>query len=112
MAFEFHLPDIGEGLAEATIVSWLVPVGGSTGLDQPMVELETDKAIVEMPAPRAGGSGASSRRSRRRNDRSGLARRDRHSWRSVDTECGAAPAAGRGQADRRQPRRVRGDAHR
>ncbi|MEK7252378.1 MAG: dihydrolipoamide acetyltransferase family protein [Actinomycetota bacterium] len=54
MAFEFHLPDIGEGLAEATIVSWLVPVGGTIGLDQPMVELETDKAIVEMPAPRAG----------------------------------------------------------
>ncbi len=54
MALEFHLPDIGEGLAEATIVSWLVPVGGTIGLDQPMVELETDKAIVEMPAPRAG----------------------------------------------------------
>ncbi|WKZ82714.1 MAG: dihydrolipoamide acetyltransferase family protein [Acidimicrobiia bacterium] len=54
MAYEFHLPDIGEGLAEATVVSWLVPVGGRVGLDQPMVEVETDKAVVEIPAPRAG----------------------------------------------------------
>jgi pyruvate dehydrogenase E2 component (dihydrolipoamide acetyltransferase) len=54
MAFEFHLPDIGEGLAEATIVSWRVPVGGSVGLDEPLVEVETDKAIVDIPAPRAG----------------------------------------------------------
>ena len=54
MAFEFHLPDIGEGLAEATIVSWRVPVGGRVGLDEPMVEIETDKAVVEIPAPRAG----------------------------------------------------------
>lgn len=54
MAYEFHLPDIGEGLTEATVVSWLVPVGGRVGLDQPMVEVETDKAVVEIPAPRAG----------------------------------------------------------
>jgi len=54
MAFEFHLPDIGEGLAEATIVSWRVPVGGRIGLDEPMVEIETDKAVVEIPAPRPG----------------------------------------------------------
>lgn len=54
MAFEFHLPDIGEGLAEATIVSWRIPVGGRIGLDEPMVEIETDKAVVEIPAPRAG----------------------------------------------------------
>jgi pyruvate dehydrogenase E2 component (dihydrolipoamide acetyltransferase) len=54
MAFEFHLPDIGEGLTEATIVAWRIPVGGSVGLDEPMVEIETDKAVVEVPAPRAG----------------------------------------------------------
>ena len=54
MAFEFHLPDIGEGLTEATIVSWRVPVGATVGLDEPMVEVETDKAVVEIPAPRAG----------------------------------------------------------
>jgi pyruvate dehydrogenase E2 component (dihydrolipoamide acetyltransferase) len=54
MAYEFHLPDIGEGLAEATIVSWRVPVGGTVGLDEPLVEVETDKAVVEIPSPRAG----------------------------------------------------------
>jgi len=54
MALEFRLPDIGEGLTEATIVRWLVPVGATVGLDQPIVELETDKAVVEIPAPRAG----------------------------------------------------------
>ena len=54
MAFEFLLPDIGEGLTEATVVRWLVAVGATVALDQPIVELETDKAIVEIPAPRAG----------------------------------------------------------
>jgi len=54
MAFEFHLPDIGEGLTEATIVHWLVAEGAAVSLDQPIVELETDKAVVEIPAPRAG----------------------------------------------------------
>ncbi|MFH1105565.1 MAG: dihydrolipoamide acetyltransferase family protein [Actinomycetota bacterium] len=54
MAFEFHLPDIGEGLTEATIVRWLVAEGAAVSLDQPIVELETDKAVVEIPAPRAG----------------------------------------------------------
>lgn len=54
MALEFLLPDVGEGLAEATIIRWLVPVGGEVGMDEPMVEVETDKAVMEMPAPRAG----------------------------------------------------------
>jgi pyruvate dehydrogenase E2 component (dihydrolipoamide acetyltransferase) len=54
VALEFLLPDVGEGLAEATIVRWLVPVGGEVGMDEPMVEVETDKAVMEMPAPRAG----------------------------------------------------------
>ena len=54
MAHEFLLPDIGEGLIEAVVIRWLVPVGGEVGLDRPLVELETDKAVVEVPAPRAG----------------------------------------------------------
>jgi len=54
MAFEFRLPDIGEGLTEATIVRWLAPVGSEVAIDQPMVEIETDKAVVEIPAPLAG----------------------------------------------------------
>lgn len=54
MALEFRLPDVGEGLAEATIVNWLVGVGDEIALDSPMVEVETDKAVIEIPAPRAG----------------------------------------------------------
>lgn len=54
MALEFLLPDVGEGLAEATIVRWIVPVGGAVAVDQTVVEVETDKALVEMPAPRRG----------------------------------------------------------
>jgi pyruvate dehydrogenase E2 component (dihydrolipoamide acetyltransferase) len=54
VANEFFLPDIGEGLTEATIVSWYVDVGESVGLDEPLVEVETDKAVVDIPAPFAG----------------------------------------------------------
>jgi pyruvate dehydrogenase E2 component (dihydrolipoamide acetyltransferase) len=51
---EFRLPDIGEGLAEAEIVKWHVPVGGAVAVDQTVVEVETDKAVVEIPSPFAG----------------------------------------------------------
>jgi pyruvate dehydrogenase E2 component (dihydrolipoamide acetyltransferase) len=51
---EFLLPDIGEGLTEAEIVRWLVPEGGQVAADQPVVEVETDKAVVEIPSPYAG----------------------------------------------------------
>jgi len=54
MAYEFKLPDIGEGVVEGEIVRWLVKEGESLALDQPMVEVMTDKATVEIPAPRAG----------------------------------------------------------
>ena len=54
MAYEFNLPDIGEGLTEADIVRWVVPVGGTVEVDQVLVEVETAKAVVEMPAPVAG----------------------------------------------------------
>ena len=54
MATEFHLPDIGEGLTEATIVHWFVELGEAVAMDQPLVELETDKAVVEFPAPEGG----------------------------------------------------------
>ncbi len=53
MAHEFRLPDIGEGLTEAEIVRWLVPEGGRVEADQPVVEVETDKAVVESPSPYA-----------------------------------------------------------
>jgi pyruvate dehydrogenase E2 component (dihydrolipoamide acetyltransferase) len=54
MARLFRLPDIGEGLTEATIVSWLILVGEHVDTDAPLVEVETDKAVVEIPAPVAG----------------------------------------------------------
>ena len=54
MPQEFHLPDVGEGLAEATIVHWHIAVGDTVGLDEPLVEVETDKAVIDIPAPIAG----------------------------------------------------------
>jgi len=50
----FKLPDLGEGLVEAEIVAWHVGVGDRVVADQPLVSVETDKAVVEVPAPRAG----------------------------------------------------------
>lgn len=54
MAFEFKLPDLGEGVAEGEIVEWKVAVGATVGEDDPLVEVMTDKATVEIPSPRAG----------------------------------------------------------
>lgn len=54
MAREFRLPDIGEGLVEVEILAWHVPVGGKVAVDQPLVEVETDKAVTEIPSPYAG----------------------------------------------------------
>jgi pyruvate dehydrogenase E2 component (dihydrolipoamide acetyltransferase) len=57
MIYEFRLPDIGEGVVEGEVVRWLVKEGDALRLDQPMVEIMTDKATVEIPAPRAGRVG-------------------------------------------------------
>ncbi|WP_181772762.1 dihydrolipoamide acetyltransferase family protein [Amycolatopsis pittospori] len=51
---DFLLPDLGEGLTEASIVNWLVAEGDTVGVDQPVVEVETAKAAVEVPVPFAG----------------------------------------------------------
>jgi pyruvate dehydrogenase E2 component (dihydrolipoamide acetyltransferase) len=51
MVREFKLPDVGEGLTEAEIVNWLVEPGDTVTEDQPVAEVETDKAVVEVPAP-------------------------------------------------------------
>ncbi|MFC7228834.1 2-oxo acid dehydrogenase subunit E2 [Salinirubellus salinus] len=51
MVREFKLPDVGEGLTEAEIVDWLVEVGDTVSEDQPVAEVETDKAVVEVPSP-------------------------------------------------------------
>jgi pyruvate dehydrogenase E2 component (dihydrolipoamide acetyltransferase) len=54
MAFEFRLPDIGEGVVEGEVVKWHVKAGDPIAVDQPMVEVMTDKATVEIPSPKAG----------------------------------------------------------
>lgn len=54
MSAEFRLPDLGEGLPEAEIVQWLVAEGDTVTLNQPIAEVETAKAIVELPSPFAG----------------------------------------------------------
>lgn len=52
--FEFRLPDIGEGVVEGEIVKWLVKEGDTVTEDQPVVEIMTDKATVEIPSPKSG----------------------------------------------------------
>ncbi|WP_435365505.1 2-oxo acid dehydrogenase subunit E2 [Haloarchaeobius sp. DYHT-AS-18] len=54
MAREFKLPDVGEGVAEGELVSWLVEEGDTVTEDQPVAEVETDKALVEVPSPYNG----------------------------------------------------------
>jgi 2-oxoisovalerate dehydrogenase E2 component (dihydrolipoyl transacylase) len=50
----FHLPDLGEGLAEAEIVAWHIKEGDEVQVDQPMMSVETAKAVVEVPSPFTG----------------------------------------------------------
>ncbi len=52
--FPFHLPDIGEGLQEAEIVDWLVSLNDHVVEDQPLLSIETDKALVDIPSPVSG----------------------------------------------------------
>ncbi|MBA2553331.1 MAG: 2-oxo acid dehydrogenase subunit E2, partial [Geodermatophilaceae bacterium] len=51
---QFKLPDVGEGLTEGEILQWLVAVGDTVTINQPIVEVETAKAAVELPCPYAG----------------------------------------------------------
>ena len=54
MAYEFKFPDVGEGITEGELLSWKVKEGDVVVEDQTLAEMETDKAVVEMPSPRAG----------------------------------------------------------
>jgi pyruvate dehydrogenase E2 component (dihydrolipoamide acetyltransferase) len=54
MAYEFKLPDLGEGLTEGEIARWLVSEGQEIAEDDPLVEVQTDKTTVEIPSPAAG----------------------------------------------------------
>ncbi|HAF87525.1 MAG TPA: 2-oxo acid dehydrogenase subunit E2, partial [Legionellales bacterium] len=50
----FNLPDLGEGLPDAEIHEWFVKEGDEIALDQPLVAMETAKAVVEVPSPQQG----------------------------------------------------------
>lgn len=52
--YEFKFPDVGEGIHEGKIVEWLVKEGDALKMDQSFVKVETDKAVVELPVPKAG----------------------------------------------------------
>ncbi len=52
--FVFNFPDVGEGIHEGRVVEWLVAEGDTVVEDQPLVKVETDKAVVELPSPHAG----------------------------------------------------------
>src|SRR3989338_4248140 len=54
MSIEFKFPDVGEGIQEGEIVKWLVKEGEEVNTDQTIVQIETDKAIVDIPSPRNG----------------------------------------------------------
>ena len=54
MRFEFRLPDVGEGITEAELLAWRTEAGATVREDQPLCEIETDKAVVEIPAPCSG----------------------------------------------------------
>jgi pyruvate/2-oxoglutarate dehydrogenase complex dihydrolipoamide acyltransferase (E2) component len=54
VAYEFKLPDLGEGVREGEIARWLVEVGQTVAEDDPLVEIQTDKTTVEIPSPAAG----------------------------------------------------------
>src|SRR3989344_3771338 len=54
MPYEFIFPDVGEGIHEGTIVKWFVKEGDKIKADSHLGEVETDKAIVEMPSPKTG----------------------------------------------------------
>jgi len=52
--YQFKLPDVGEGIHEAEILKWLVAEGDTVAVNQPILEIQTDKAVVEIPSPVAG----------------------------------------------------------
>ena len=54
MIIEFKFPDVAEGIIEGDLVRWMVKTGEEIKEDQILVEIETDKAVVEIPSPRDG----------------------------------------------------------
>ena len=97
---EFKLPDVGEGLTEAEIVTWKVKVGDVVAINDIVVEIETAKSLVELPSPYAGTVHGAARARGRDRRRRHADHRDRR------------PSASRAGRSRplRQPRRSRRDA--
>lgn len=89
MIYEFKLPDIGEGLHEAEIIRWLIREGDVVKADQPIAEIQTDKAMVEMTTPVAGKVVALA----------GPERGDGEGWRAVDCRGNRGGGGGRSGAD-------------
>ncbi|MGD2154880.1 MAG: dihydrolipoamide succinyltransferase, partial [Gemmatimonadales bacterium] len=54
MAIDIVVPDLGESITEGTVATWLKEAGDPVAADEPLLELETDKATLEIPAPAAG----------------------------------------------------------
>src|SRR5687767_7524709 len=54
MATDIVMPQLGESIAEGTVVKWLIPQGGSVEKDQPLLEVETEKVTLDIPSPSAG----------------------------------------------------------
>ena len=54
MVFEFRLPDLGEGIAEGELIKWLIKEGDFVKEHQAIAEIETDKAVVQVPSPKLG----------------------------------------------------------
>ena len=88
---QFKLPDVGEGLTEAEIVSWQVKPGDTVKVNQIVVEIETAKALVELPSPFAGVVG---RAARRRGHDGRRRHADHHRRRRRPVAPAALPAAG------------------
>ena len=72
MAIEVKVPQLSESVAEATLVNWHKKVGDAVNRDENLVDVETDKVVLELPAPAAGV--LSEIRKARRRDRGGAAR--------------------------------------
>ena len=54
MATDIVMPQLGESIAEGTVVKWLIGLGGAVERDQPLLEVETDKVALEIPSPATG----------------------------------------------------------
>ena len=104
MAAEIKVPTLGESVTEATVARWLKQPGDAVALDEPLVELETDKVTLEVPAPAAGILGEIRRRRRRqRAGRRGARPHRRRRGRAHAPHPSPLPASGEREARRAAP---------